>query len=738
MRQTISDNLSLFKQGQNCCGISTATHLTFLVDCANYYRAVYKSLKAAKKSIFVLGWDIDSRIELIRGQHAPDNKPVTFFELICERARENPELQIYLNKWNYSTFFISQREPFWVLKWKKAKLPNIHVCLDGRVPLGACHHQKVIIVDDEIVFWGGMDIALGRWDRRDHSLKEPCREDPSGLPLPQKLHEFGPYHDIQAVASGPVVEEFARLVRKRWTDACDIDPIPFIGAEKDSIPSSWPEGFQPQFRDVDVVLSRTIPPMKREAGISEVEKLFIDQISRAEKFIYIENQYLTYEPIARALNKQLHAKPDLRVLFVSCDIPQGIMERKVMWCGRVKFWDVLTRGGVQDRVLLVYPASHDHADQAEQEESVHIHSKLMVIDDKYLRLGSSNICNRSMGMDTELDITIVANNEASARMIESIRNDLIREHCGRELSDIQSIISANQTVSIFAEEWPGSHQHFRVIDDKEYRNERFVKLLRYIGDPSKPIVPIMGRIKYHSGIAHGGEARSWFFAPFILATLLALIAAWFMTPAKDYVTVDNVTGLLKQISGSPWAIPYAALVYALLSSVFCPVTVLTVATILTFGPMKGLAISYLGTLLSGILGYAIGRKLGKGGLHNRFGKLVKKVFDKLKDAGIAGVATFRIIPTGPFMLVNMVFGAAGVSLSNFIAGTIIGLAPGKVAIALTGDGISKVIENPDIKNMAYLSIGMAIWVGVIYFSQRLSKKWQSREAYREGVARHVT
>jgi len=733
-----TNNLSLFELNQNCCAVSKASNLTFLVDCANYYRAAYKAISAARKSIFVLGWDIDSRIELVRGDHAPDNKPVTFFELICQKARENPELQVYLNKWNYSTFFISQREPFWVRHWKNTKLHNIHVCLDGRVPLGACHHQKVIIVDDEVVFWGGMDIALGRWDRRDHSLCEPCREDPSGLPLPQKLHEFGPYHDIQAVATGPVVEEFAHLVRKRWTDACDIDPIPYKAPVSDGMPGAWPAGFQPQFRDVDVTLSRTIPKMRGEPAITEVEKLFIDQIAQAEKFIYIENQYLTYLPIARALNKQLRAKPDLQVLLVSCDIPQGMMERKVMWCGRVKFWDIVAEGGVQDRVLLVYPATQQDADAESAEESVHIHSKLTVIDNKFLRLGSSNICNRSMGMDTELDVTIAANNDESARMIEAIRNDLIREHSGRELADIQNIILSGQPVAVFAEEWPESHQHFRVIDDEKYRNERFVEALRYIGDPIKPFVPIMGRIKYHSGIQQGGEPRSWFFVPFILAALAALVAAWFLTPLSEIAKVENITGMLDKLSGSIWAMPYAVLLYALLSSVFFPATVLTVATVITFGAIKGFIISYLGMIICGLLGHAIGQKLGEGGLHNRFGKLVRKVFDMVRDSGIAGVATLRIIPTGPFMLMNMVFGAAGIGVANFLIGSIIGLAPGTIAIALTGNGISKIIEHPSPQNVAYLLLGIALWVAIIVISQRISKKWQDGGVHKGEVAHHAT
>ena len=99
------------------------------------------------------------------------------------------DLVVYLNKWNYSIFFMHEREPFPGLKWHLMTPSNVHFCSDYSVPFTACHHQKLIVVDDEIAFCGGMDIALGRWDKRQHRLEVRERVDPGGVLAP--LNEVG-------------------------------------------------------------------------------------------------------------------------------------------------------------------------------------------------------------------------------------------------------------------------------------------------------------------------------------------------------------------------------------------------------------------------------------------------------------------------------------------------------------------------------------------------------------------
>ena len=62
---------------------------------------------------------------------------------------------------------------------------------------------------------------------------------------------------------------------------------------------------------------------------------------------------------------------------------------------------------------------------------VDLHSKVMIVDDEWLRVGSSNISNRSMGVDTECDLVVEAQGEARVQAaIRAARNRLIAEHSG--------------------------------------------------------------------------------------------------------------------------------------------------------------------------------------------------------------------------------------------------------------------------------------------------------------------
>lgn len=471
----------LLLAGENCKQVAQASHATMLVDTANYYRALYEAICKARHSIFVLGWDIDSRIRLLRGEEAEKAiHPTRFFSLIRWKARENPNLKIYLNRWHFSLYMLLERELFAGLKWRFRAPPNVHYCLDGAAPFAACHHQKVVVIDDEIAFCGGMDVAQCRWDRRQHHPLSRYRVDPQGT-WQSGWQRFGPYHDINIMVTGPVVYHLAQLVRKRWQKATGEEPIPLRASETDGLPATWPGSSKPQLTNVQTAIAYTYPEYGNQPAVHQVKQLYMDMIAHAETFIYMENQYYTDISIAEALNRRLKQSPELRALLVGSYDPQGIMERKVMWNGRLHFYDTL-KAGVEDRVKITYPVSHENG----IEKTVRIHSKLMIVDDCLLRVGSANLNRRSMGMDTECDLVIEAESEQTSRAIAAIRNDLIREHTGRELKDIESLIQNGAPLAELLRDVPHSRQHLRLVNDEKYRNERFARIATWIGDPEHP------------------------------------------------------------------------------------------------------------------------------------------------------------------------------------------------------------------------------------------------------------
>ena len=105
------DNNNIFKPGENCWVSSKANFVAPLIDCGNYYKALHSAIVKAKHSIFIIGWDIDSRIRLLRGDdEANSEAPSVVSDLLAWKAENNPDLNIYLLRWDSSLAFFSKRE----------------------------------------------------------------------------------------------------------------------------------------------------------------------------------------------------------------------------------------------------------------------------------------------------------------------------------------------------------------------------------------------------------------------------------------------------------------------------------------------------------------------------------------------------------------------------------------------------------------------------------------------------
>lgn len=700
---------SLFRENDNCSRHSRASHATVLIDYANYYHALYEALLKARHSVFALGWDIDGRIRLVRDGAEKGRR--TFFEIIQHIARERPELDIYLNRWDYSAFMAGDRELLGTYRWNRYSPPNIRYCLDSAVPTGACHHQKVIVIDDEVAFCGGMDIALNRWDQREHYPTDHRRIDPGAMD--SQLHLFEPYHDIQMVVAGPVVRELGKLCRARWDTRNGYAPVPpRDDAEMRTLPQAWPESYPPQFRDASIAIALTLPEWGDIPRTYQVEKLYIDMIAQAENFIYCENQFLCQEHIARAINAQLRAKPGLRVLMVSCYEPRGIFEKKSMWAGRVQFRDMVESGVVADRVTLTYPMTRAEG----VEKTVRIHSKFMVVDDKYIRVGSSNINNRSMRLDTECDLVIEAENEETRQQIAAIRNDLIREHTGQEIATIQEWIDSGAPSDTFLNYRSTSRQHLCKINDEIYRHEKFRKLVTRVADPYEPLLPV----HLSMAIAKIRVAKILL----ILAVIAGLALVWKYTPLAHYASPDYIIPLLKQLQEMPYAVPLAIGLYTICTLAFFPHMAMTGTIVLVFPPLEAFTIAMSGSLISGAIGFFIGKALGMDSMRSLLGGIAEKISGYAKKGGILGITVLRMIPVAPYTAVNLALGMLEIPFFSFCIGTFLGTLPGTAIASYLGHSVMEVWRNPNDENLWLLGGGLLAWVAIIIASHRFARWWR--------------
>jgi phospholipase D1/2 len=169
----------LLQPGRNCWRIEKSSRLAFLIDGAAYFSAVRAAIARARRSVFILGWDIDSRVRLVPGG-ANDGLPEELGDFLNEVVKRQRDLQMYVLTWDFAMVFALDREwlPIYKLDWRTHR--RLHFQLDDKHPLGASHHQKIVVVDDAVAFVGGLDLTHHRWDTPEHACRNPGRCDPDG------------------------------------------------------------------------------------------------------------------------------------------------------------------------------------------------------------------------------------------------------------------------------------------------------------------------------------------------------------------------------------------------------------------------------------------------------------------------------------------------------------------------------------------------------------------------------
>jgi phosphatidylserine/phosphatidylglycerophosphate/cardiolipin synthase-like enzyme/uncharacterized membrane protein YdjX (TVP38/TMEM64 family) len=676
--------------GRNVWRIEHARRAAVLVDGATYFGALREAMLQARDTIHIVGWDLDSQMRLVGpSARADDGLPETLAAFLTALVKRNPKLRIRLLLWDYSVVFSLERElaPVYSFFWKTP--PQIDLCLDDVLPLGASHHQKLVVIDDALAFCGGLDLTRRRWDTSEHRPDNPLRTDPRGVQYP-------PFHDVQMVVDGDAATALGELVRERWARAaCENMPPRKEGADH----HPWPRSIEPLMRDVAVGISRTQPRFGQEPEVREIEALYADMISAAEKSLYIENQFLTCGHTAERLAGQLKARPELEAVIVVPRAYPSWIEQQSMLGGRMRFMDVLRRAGVAERVRLVYPEVDSDGDAI----PIMVHSKLMIVDDRLLRVGSSNLCNRSMGLDTECDLVVAASSddEETRAAIRATRDGLLAEHSGVGAAELGATIAA--TGSLFA-----------ALDGLPQRGRRLVPVtdkpsdidvaFDAIADPPEPL--------YDSEPAPSG--RSWRrylptalkIAAVIVAVLL-LVLAWQYSPLAEPARVAQA---LQSIAARPWGPAAVIIAFVLAGFVAFPVTVLMLATMTVFTGWQGALIAGLGAMSSALATYFVGRLLGASKLRRFMGPRINRIRRNLVNHGVMTIATIRLVPIAPFTFVNLVSGAVEVRLVDYVAGTLLGLLPGLVVMSALGHQLVALISNPSAGDAALLAGFFILWL----------------------------
>ena len=381
-----------------------------------YFDAAMDAMSRAKHCVHFLNWAFEAGTHLHPqpGGGGKDSDRIGKFLIALAK---NPDIDVRILCWKSAMPVAATQHFFPFVDRKDFAWSQVKFVLDGKLPIGACHHQKMIVVDDAIAFCGGGDIGPDRWDTPEHLDDNPRREKTR-----RDNKGFDSRHEVMAVVDGDAAAALGELFRDRWLRATGeaLKVCPPVRRPK------WPGKIPPAFSDIEAGLSLTSAAWRRYPQVRESEALHVASIRAAKTCIYMENQYFTSPLIAAELARRLAEPEGPEVVLITTEHAPSYFDRATMDHTRMIFFQTLRSADRNGRFHVYSPVTT-------LGRTIIVHAKLTIVDDTLLRVGSSNINNRSMGFDTECDLSLEATgpgSSANRREIIRLRNKLLAHWLG--------------------------------------------------------------------------------------------------------------------------------------------------------------------------------------------------------------------------------------------------------------------------------------------------------------------
>lgn len=396
---------------------------------------------------------------------------------------------------------------------------------------------------------------------------------------------------------------------------------------------------------------------------------------------------------------------------------------------------------------------------------VFVHSKLLIVDDELSYLGSANFTDRSLGFDTECGLAIEAGARDDVRAaIGAFKARLLGEHLGVSAQAVRRHLAGGGSLRELLSSSNDGARRLQPLEDLNGTPAfewaaTLIPLGRPFVDPPEPmelghvITELLERRENGrdgakgagsdapdepagepSAPGHGHDAGArtttslrWMVlqALPLLLVVVAGLALWFATPLRD-LGMEDVQRHLEQWRERPLAFPLVLGAYALGAVVMAPLNLLQVPVIVAFGPWLGPIYALSGAMLSASMSYGAGRLIGRKPVAKLGGERVQRAASQLSGSGVLAVFVARHVPVAPFPVVNLIAGALEVRFFAYFFGTLLGLLPGAVALALVGKGLWELLEQGATVatvTLAFLSGALALaaaWLFQRWLKQRLA------------------
>jgi phosphatidylserine/phosphatidylglycerophosphate/cardiolipin synthase-like enzyme len=358
-----------------------------LIDGAVALPQMAEAIGGARRHVHICSWHMQPDFRPIRG-----GPPVR--ELLAEAAERVP-VRVLMWAGAPVPVFKPRRGEVEKARDDLVKGTKIQCLLDSRGRMMHCHHEKIVLVDDELAFVGGIDLTALAGDRYDFP----------GHPLRDGIG----WHDASSKLRGPLVRDVAAHFALRW-EAIAGEALP---------PPEEPAAAG----DVTAQLVRTIPERAYPAlphGEFSTLEAYMRALRSAERLIYIENQFLWSPEIVEVLEGKLREPPqdDFRLVVLLPHRANNGQDDTRGMLGRLAAAD---DGGKRFLAATIVSRTGDRSGP------LYVHAKIGIVDDAWLAIGSANLNEHSLFNDTEVDVVT-----CDPRVARDARLRLWREHLERD------------------------------------------------------------------------------------------------------------------------------------------------------------------------------------------------------------------------------------------------------------------------------------------------------------------
>jgi phosphatidylserine/phosphatidylglycerophosphate/cardiolipin synthase-like enzyme len=418
-----------------------------LIDGAAVLPAMAEELARAESHVHLTGWFLSPHLQLTRG-----DDPVVVRNVLAELA-ERIDVRVLLWGGAPVRLFRPSRTDVRLVHDELCARTKVNCEIDSCVGPLHCHHEKTIVIDDSVAFVGGIDLTLDAGD-------------PYDTPEHGARGRVG-WHDAAVRLRGPAVADVAEHFRLRWE-----------AAKKEQLP---PADAQPEEGDVEVQVVRTVRDGIFRAlprGDYSLLEAYTAALRSAQKLVYLENQFLWSPEIVGILAEKLRNPPadDFRIVLL---LPAKANDGADVSCGQVAALIEADDDNARFLACTLYARTGGLRDL------VYVHSKIGIVDDRWLTVGSANLNSHSLFNDTEMNVVTL-----DPRLARDTRLRLWSEHLERPVSEIDG-----DSTDVVESLWePIAEEQLERLETDAPLTHRLVKLPGVSRAHRRVLGPILGHV----------------------------------------------------------------------------------------------------------------------------------------------------------------------------------------------------------------------------------------------------